>query len=572
MKEKRLTRSDLLLIGIGLLLLSLAVWYQVKNADRAFPEHTIDFQINRTESRAQSARFLNEIGFSMEGFRHAVAFSFDQTAKTFLEKEVGLSAFDELREENLCLWYWSNRWFKPLSKEEYRAHVTPGGDINYFEHIVAEEKESPSLSIDEARRKSQLFLAETLGVQIREWEFVDQKTEMMPNRVDYLFSYKKKDYEIYDATYRFDIKVQGDEIGMFRKYLKVPDVWKREYSHLRSLNNTTATVADIFFLLLIVAAVVVLIVRISRRDIHLRVALVLGIITFGLYFVFQLNQLPILLYHFDSNQSIGNFYTVNILVGFLQAILVGLLITLVVAAGEAMYRSRYPAKMSLPNVFSIRGLRTKEAFLGVFVGIVLAWAFIAFQTFFYLTAKRLGAWAPHPINYSESLNTATPWIFVLLGGFIPAVLEEFSFRIFAIPFFEKLLKSRVVAVILPAIIWGFAHANYPNQPFWIRGAEVGLVGMIVGVIFLRFNVLALLVWHYTVDAVMAASILVKTGQPYHAISGILVAGLMVIPLLYGLIHYFRKGTFEESGPLRNAEHEEGEIPSAAPPKRQTIAM
>jgi len=570
--EKRLTRKDLILIGIGLLLLLLAVWYQLENADRAFPEHTIDFQINRAESGTQSARFLKDIGFSMDGFRHATAFSYDQTAKTFLEKEVGLSAFDELLDEHLCLWYWSNRWFKPLSKEEYRAHITPTGDIQYFEHIVAEEKGAPSLSIDEARRKSQVFLEELLGVRISDWEFVDQKTEVMPNRVDYLFSYKKKDYEIYDATYRFDIKVQGDEIGQFRKYLKVPDVWKREYSRLRSLNNTTATVADIFFLLLIIAAVVVLILRISRRDIRLRVALALGIITFGLYFLFQLNQLPVLLYRFDTNQSIGNFYTVNILVGFLQAVLIGLLVTLVVAAGDALYRSRYPRKMSLPHVFSMRGLRSKEAFLGIFVGLVLAWVFIAFQTFFYLMAKRLGAWAPHAISYSDSLNTAIPWIFVLLGGFVPAVLEEFSFRIFAIPFFERLLKSRVIAVILPAIIWGFAHANYPNQPFWIRGVEVGLIGMVIGVIFLRFNILALLVWHYSVDAIMAATVLVKTGQPYHVISGVLAAGLMVIPLLYGLIYYIRRGAFEESEPLQNAEQAENVIPPPAAAAPSSVAV
>ena len=565
----RFNRKDLLYIILCILVVTGAIWYQIQKGDEVFPEHVIDFQVDRGESAGIGAEFFRQMGKSLQDYQHAVAFDYDEAAKVFLEKEVGSQGIEELLEKELCLWHWANRWFKPLSREEYRIDVTPRGDVTYFQHTIPEEAESPSLSIDEARSLSQKYLQQVLAISIADWEFIEQKTEVKPNRVDYLFTYKKKDVEIFNSTYRFEIRVQGDQIGMFRKYLKVPEEWLRDYKHLRSLNDTTATIADALALLLLIAAIATLIVYVSRKNIRMKLAVTLGVITFVLNLLSDLNGLPISLFYFDTNQSLASFYTMFVLFSLLKSALLGFLVILITAAGELLYRRHYPNKISLRRTFSRKGLQTKESFYSLVIGVTLAWVFIAFQTFFYLTAKRFGAWAPSEVSYSDSLNTVIPWIFVLFGGFTPAVLEEFTFRMFSIPLFEKLLKSRVIAILIPALIWGFAHANYPNQPFWIRGFEVGLFGVIVGIVFLRSNILTLLVWHYTVDAIMSAGILVNTGKPYLVISGCIAAGLMAVPLLFNLISYYRHRGFRSPAGLLNAD--ECTEPVISPVRKEKVA-
>ena len=93
---------------------------------------------------------------------------------------------------------------------------------------------------------------------------------------------------------------------------------------------------------------------------------------------------------------------------------------------------------------------------------------------------------------------------MLFGGFFPAISEEFLFRMFAIPFLRKLTRSTLVAVVVAAYVWGFGHAGYAQQPFYIRGIEVGTGGVALGLIMLRWGILPTLVWHYSVDAMYSA--------------------------------------------------------------------
>ncbi|HEV2417874.1 MAG TPA: hypothetical protein VGX94_08725, partial [Terriglobia bacterium] len=67
-----------------------------------------------------------------------------------------------------------------------------------------------------------------------------------------------------------------------------------------------------------------------------------------------------------------------------------------------------------------------------------------------------------------------------------------------------------------------------------------------------FGILATLIWHYSVDALYEAFILLRSSNHYLMFSGGLCAGVMLIPLIVALAAYFRTGTFTEESPLTNA--------------------
>src|SRR5207249_3332025 len=140
--------------------------------------------------------------------------------------------------------------------------------------------------------------------------------------------------------------------------------------------------------------------------------------------------------------------------------------------------------------------------------------------------------------------------------------EEFLFRLFAIPFVERVTKSRVLAVILPAFSWSFLHSAYPQEPGYIRGIEVGIIGVVAGMVMLRWGILATLVWHYTVDASLVGLLLIRSSGMYFRVSGIVIGLAVLIPFGVAVYARARRGTFEEDADLLNGTTEAEKSPES----------
>ena len=175
--------------------------------------------------------------------------------------------------------------------------------------------------------------------------------------------------------------------------------------------------------------------------------------------------------------------------------------------------------------------------------------------------SKVGIWAPQDINYSDAVNTSFPWIAGVAIGLLAATSEEFLFRLFAIPFVERLTKSRVLAVILPAFCWSFLHSAYPQEPAYTRGIEVGIIGMVAGIVMLRWGILATLIWHYTVDASLVGLLLIRSNSMYFKISGVIVGAAALAPLVFSGVAYLRRGHFAPVDDLLNA----------AEPRRKSVS-
>jgi membrane protease YdiL (CAAX protease family) len=567
MSLERFTRADVRTIVIAAVVgaIGFGVFFRYEN--RAFPEASIDFKVSRPEIGRRARVFLEERGFDLTPYRQVVLFRYDDNAKTYLERELGLAEANRIMSSGIDIWRWRVRFFKPPEKEELVVWLDPSGNLVGFEHVVEEEAPGTRLEKEQARSVAEIFLRTRLGLDLADYALVEDSMDERPNRLDHRFTWEHRDFRAKDATSRVSASVYGDEIGRVLPFLKIPEQWQRDYRKLRSRNELFGTAAAMAYVPLLVAILFVLIRRAGRR-VPWKTALWLGGIIGGLQAIATMNGLPVHLGSFPTNTPFPLAVILLAVVSLAIGIFYALFIATCGASGELLYRESAPDKVALPRMMSLTGLRTKEFFTATFVGYALAAAQLGFVVLFYLFAKRFGAWSPAEVKYDNFLSTALPWIYPLTIGLIATTTEEFAFRLFAIPFLKRHLKSTWLAVVIPAFVWGFLHSGYPQQPAWIRGVEIGLVGIVLGYVFLRFGIVATLVAHYTYDAIVIGLLLLRSDNLYFLLSGGIVMDVVLIPLAIAGALYWANKRFAADPEIFNAawaQETAAEIEPAEPP-------
>jgi membrane protease YdiL (CAAX protease family) len=551
----------------------VGLWYAHRNFFAAFPEASVNFRVTRAEALTRARDFAGSLGNNLLGYRSVIVFGVDDNAKTYLEREAGgLKEANRLMSSEVNVWNWQVRFFKPQQEEEFQVSVSPEGNVTGYLHKIPEAQPGTQPSREVAQQTAQNFLTARLGKEASGWDFLPEEANSTkkPNRLDWSFTWEKLGFRAKDAPERLTIALHGAQIGSAHEALKVPEQWERDYRNLRSTNEFYNTIAIVPYFLLLGAVLWVGIQLTRKGQTSWRLALQLGIIVAVLLTVMQLNRWPLEVSEYNTKDPYGSFAIMQIMGAILFGIGSALTVMLPLPGGEPLYRAAKPKFLRLRKVFTWRGMRTKEFFSSAIVGMSLAAAHMGFLVAFYLIANRFGAWAPQELKYDDSLNTSIPWIGGLAIGLLAATSEEFLFRLFAIPFLQKLTKSNALAVLLPAFSWGFLHAAYPNEPPYIRGLEVGLIGIVAGIVMLRWGILATLVWHYTVDASLVGLFLVRSSSVSLRIFGVVIGLAVLIPLGMNVYSRVRRGTFEDDRDLLNEapDREEGSRP--ARPEVETL--
>lgn len=562
----RLTSSDKRALILWVLLGVVGLAFAYRYFFRAFPEASVDFKISRGEALARAQKFVGTLGEDAAGYQSAIVFDVDDNAKTYLEREVGLQQANRMMSGELNIWYWDVRFFRPQQEEEFYVRVSPAGEIVGYEHKIEEARAGATLDRAAAETTAREFLRK-MGVDLSKWEFLSEEanSSQKPNRVDWSFTWEKRGFRAKDAPDRLSVTLEGDRAGSSREFLQVPEAWERDYAKLRSKNLLYNQVAIIPYLLLMGAALWLGILLTIRGQTSWGLAIKLGIVVAILLTLMQLNNWPLDRMSYDTNSAYGGFVFKQIAFALLFGVGSALLLSLVIPGAEPLYRASQPERLRLSQVLTLRGLRSKEFFSSATVGLSLAAAHIGFIVAFYIVAGYFGAWAPQELNYENSVNTTFPWISGVAIGLYAATSEEFLFRLFAVPFLKRLTGSSIIAVIVPAFCWSFLHSAYPNEPPYIRGLEVGLIGIVAGIVMLRWGILATLIWHYTVDASLVGLLLVRSNSLYFKISGVVVGLAAVAPLIFAGVSYLARGRFEADEDLLNSAQPIPEVSFEAAP-------
>jgi membrane protease YdiL (CAAX protease family) len=560
--RQRLSQDDWITIAVCTAIVLASISIIVRYFDAAFPQAAIEFKVDRNSSRPIAERLLRARGIDTRNMKHAARFDFDDDARIFLERSLGREAANRVMAEDVLVWSWHHRWFRPLLEEEFSVDVAPTGQIIGFRHVIPEERAAPPPSATPP-----VEFLKSIGVNVANLNLIDQSERRLPKRVQRIFTWESSSIRPAGAQYRHIVTVDGDRVTSYSQSLKVPDAWKRAYGEMRSKNRAAGQVDVLLNAALMIAAVVIFIVRLRRGDLPLRFLFGIGLACVLLVGGSAINEMPAQLAYYDTTTSYPAFVGNLAFNAAVQSIGMAMLLIVICGAGEVLYRQRLPKQLAMPRLWTPRALSSRRVFLAMILGYALVPLFIAYQVVFYLTAHRYGAWAPAEVPYDDLLNSALPWVAVVFAGFFPAFSEEFLSRAFAIPFLQRLVRFRFAAIVFAAFIWGFGHAGYPNQPFWIRGVEVGLAGIVAGLLMERFGLLPLLIWHYTIDAVYTATLLFGSGNTYYIVSAAIASLVFAIPLVLSIVLYLRNRGFVPDDDLSNDT-----IPISPPPPHPEVAV
>lgn len=558
----RPTREFWLITLLGILGLLLFIGFY----DRAFPSAAIDLELSQSEIARRATSYMDERRFDLEGYRSAQAFSGGGWASIYLQRTLGVPETNDLiREADIPIWDWSVRWFRPLEKEAYTISLAPDGEVIGFSHILREDTPGASLPPAEAQALAEDYLTQDRGWVLDDWETVSVSSEDLPGgRTDHYFSWKRSDWEVGESELRLSVTVKGDQVGYYNYWLKVPEAFQRSFNETAQVAGFIDGLSTSGAMALSIAVLLLAAWRGGWRLPALRAAPILPAAAAAIVVALNgLNRLPLAKAWYNTTQRYSLFWLNEVYGVLFGAIFSGIEIFLLWYLAHWMGQHIWPRQ---DRILRRRGDRRRRLARSGWRGLMMGMLWGGYAVAFYLLATQVfGGWTPMGPNYYTSYATPLPFLSSLRSGLLPALSEELQFRLLGIAAVLWLLRTftrlperinRLLALLVPGVLWAFAHLHYIRDPFYLRGVELSVVAMLLGWAFLRFDLATTIVAHFVYNAGLGALPLLRSGEPYFVISGLIVVAFMLVPLMPYVVHTMRRR-------LRGAPGE-GAIPHIRP--------
>lgn len=538
--SQRVRASDLFLALAGAAgLVAFVLLYRT-----ATPQAAVRLEIARPDALTRAGEFLQARGASVAEWKGAAVFAGDTESLVFLQRTLGLSEASRWAREEVPVWRWSHRWFRPEVKEEWRVGVGVDGRITAFQHLLEEAAPGAHLEEADARTLAETFLQQQ-GWDLNTLERIEASSERLDNRTDHRFSWEKQgstipwredDPEAGMGSVRITVDVQGDAIGGYRHFLRVPEQFSRGLQRSLSVGTVLAFGSLGLTFILVLIALGITIARHRLDDVRWKPAFAVAVAIALLVIVAAATSWPGAKFRYPTEFPWAAYGGLLVFGVLFAATIYGLWTLFTAGAGESLGRNTFPETLT-GWLDAARGkLLTPAMTAASLRGYALGFLVLGYLSVFYVIARQyFGAWLPAEGPQSEIFNNYLPFLAPLTVSVVAATTEELTYRLFGISLVKRYLKSTVLALLIPAAIWAFAHSSYPVFPVYIRGIELTIGGIIFGLGFLHLGLLACIVAHFAIDAILIGMPLLTSGNPAYVVSGVIVMGLALIPAVLGLL-------------------------------------
>jgi membrane protease YdiL (CAAX protease family) len=509
---------------------------------RAFPVVALEQTLTRDAALARADSFFHAHELAPAGARAAVRFQGNDSLTTYIGLAGGghdsLNAL--VRGRDVAPFVWSVRAFVPRNPREARVHFAPDGRVLGFTRTLAEADKRPELSADSGRVLAEHVLVSWINERMDRWKLIasSYETKKTSGRIDRSYTFERVDRKVSGAPIRVEVAIAGDTPSKVRPFVEIPESFRRRYGEMRSANDLLALLAGLGIFAIAISGIVFLSRTARARLVRWRPAMIVGGVIGALLFAAALNEIPGSWYGYDTATSPVSFQAMIVLAATAIGAGTMLLVGFTLAAAESATRQAFPRQLDWWKVWRFRG--TRDVAARVAGGYATACIAFAFVTVFYMVTRNLlGWWVPSELLDDPNLIASPmPWISGIAASLSAGVGEEALFRALPLSLFSLWVGRRAgrrwwmtAAVVVTAIVFGFAHSNYPSWPPYSRGLEIFLDACLWAVLFLSFGILVTVIAHFVYDLVLFGLFAASGSAIEYRISAAIIGLALLTPAL-----------------------------------------
>jgi len=414
--------------------------------------------------------------------------------------------------------------------------------------LIHETEYRRPIDKEEAQKKILDFFSAQFGFNVDEYKIKTDSAQNYDNRSEYSFTWQKKDVDIPWSSEENSGTgklltggiVAGDEVRYFSyNYFEIPDKFERYLAEKEVVSQNISTVVRVFHFLFFIGAVFYIVIRRNHLAMHMTKSFYIGItaISFIASLLTTANNYEMVLFGYATTSPFNSYLIRLIINTILSALLFTVAILMPSLAGESLHFEVFRHRKEggflhyVNSTFFSRNV-TKLVLIGYLLCVIM----LGIQSLLTKIGQQYwGVWVEHTMMGQLS-TSYLPFLAAFAIGYKASFSEEFMYRLFAISWGKKILKSTLFAALIASMVWGFAHSNYPVYPMWFRGVEVTCLGLLLSFIYLRFGIIPVIVAHYLFDVFWSTSgYLLGKSIAFDYYSAIFV---LAIPLIYAVIAFF----------------------------------
>jgi membrane protease YdiL (CAAX protease family) len=500
----------------GLLIASLcafALYFQ--NRENVFPIANVDHDLTHEFTDLEIQTMVSPLfDLSSKELNYRVERFVDRNSLKFLQQTLTTEAFNQvLKNENIQLWGWNIYFTKPIQATIRISQQKKliGFDFNFHSTVfnpLNDPKQILSVLEEKTGKKFSNYAREEQDV-VNNGALIKLHREVPTTKLIELIK----------------ISINRGKLDKFESQILLPNAYANNINIQIQKQKTIHYFFNIFHYLLIAIIFLFLFRSYESHKLRWRDNVYVFLVLFFAQFISNL---------FETR--LHDAYAISILEALIKTIGYTSWIFVLIVAADFVARQFPKSNHSLSDLGKKSFFYSEQFRSNFYAGWILFVVQLVFVGIFYKIFQNYSSYVPLKIAGEHSSYCSFEFLKYFSESLSTSIYEESLYRLFLISFFSLIFKRSWIAIVISSILWGFLHFSYQFEPYYIRGLELSIIGILYGWVMVRYGILSVIIAHFLYNNYVMA-------EYEHQAFAYNFSVILILISLYLISFAYRKDTF-----------------------------